>query len=96
MRKVLTYGRAEWDALPWHDQKMYLDELAADLDGQRSGGPPDTIPAGPPTGQLPDPEPAAHLDEAAEEAPAAEPASTRPSWLTLPITETTFGEPDED
>lgn len=30
VRLHLGFSRTEWAALPWHDQRMYLEELAAD------------------------------------------------------------------
>lgn len=41
VRKVLRFSRAEWDDLPEHDQRMYLDELTQDYQrqsDQKGGG----------------------------------------------------------
>jgi hypothetical protein len=38
VRKELGISRREWDALPWHDQDMYRDELERYLSGGKSGG----------------------------------------------------------
>lgn len=46
-RRWLGYGRAEWDALPWFDQQMYMEGMAAEIEADREavGG------ADSPTGQ---------------------------------------------
>lgn len=45
VRKILGFSRAEWDDLPWHDQRMYVEELQSDPEynddesADSSGGP---------------------------------------------------------
>jgi hypothetical protein len=43
--KILGLTRQQWDALPWHDQRMYVEQLnqdpefhGEDDDGGSSGG----------------------------------------------------------
>jgi hypothetical protein len=44
--KLFRLTRQQWDALPWHDQRMYIDQLNKDPeyneDGD-SGGSADTV-----------------------------------------------------
>lgn len=37
VRKHLGFTATEWDALPWWQQRMYVEELAADLFGPTEG-----------------------------------------------------------
>lgn len=83
VRKVLHFARAEWDALPWHDQRMYLEELAADLDGRRSDG--DQI------DETDEAQMRAGLPDPPEQQALPAGGSERPDWLRLPIKETQFG-----
>jgi hypothetical protein len=32
VRRKLGYGPADWDALPWHHQRMFLDGLTKELE----------------------------------------------------------------
>lgn len=44
VRRKLNYGPAEWDALPWHHQKMFLEGIQreADPDGEHGSPGPET------------------------------------------------------
>jgi hypothetical protein len=41
VRKHLYYSADEWQALPWWQQKMYIDQLAMDLAAERGEEPPE-------------------------------------------------------
>lgn len=63
VRKHLRFSVDEWQALPWWQQKLYIDQLRMDLAAE--------------SGEEPD-EPASYV-ELAEEAAAAEAAAQAPS-----------------
>lgn len=51
MRKHLGYSVAEWESLPWWQQRMYLSELDTDLTVRRNPDPAQSEPApAPPPG----------------------------------------------
>lgn len=90
LREHLGFGRSEFDRLPWHDARMYVEYLAertgqqtaeaADLAARSDGhhAPPDPVDPGLTAEQVDDPD--------APAPPATEGAgATRPSWLSLPI-----------
>lgn len=38
VRKYLAFSADEWDTLPWWQQRMYAEELAAELNGDAGSG----------------------------------------------------------
>jgi hypothetical protein len=42
--KIFGLVRQEWDALPWHDQRMYIEQLNKDPEYNEEGdGQPDSV-----------------------------------------------------
>lgn len=96
VRHLLHFGWEEWDALPWHQQRTYLEYLEGLAEGSaRSGGQHVLIDP-----VRPDPRPLPIEDSDVPAAPPAAPpgASTtegvqqRPSWVGLQVKQVRFGE----
>lgn len=90
----LGLTRDRWDALPWHDARMYLEHLEQRGVLARSGGPPPVTdaPVGPvPDGAAPFPAPLAAGPGPTSAGAGGEPASEVDDWLDSIIVRTTFG-----